>query len=130
MTDSSATDGSTHNGRCVQYKQVRCDRGIDTLVKAVHPPPLLTTVLTLKPPRTLVLYCTPATQWTSLSTLTTCTHSRTCFQGIQEYLQWKRQQPNFDITSPPPLVLSLDQYGVTLPHRWLQWLCSQTPLPS
>ena len=85
----STTDGSPHNGRCVQYKLVRCDRGCDTLVSVVHPPPLLTTVLTLRPPRTLVLYCTPATWWTSLNTLITCTHIKTCFQGIQEYLKEK-----------------------------------------
>ena len=52
----------THNLGVIQDKLVGDDYGGDALIGVLHPSHWLRCILTLGPPRTLVLHSTPATQ--------------------------------------------------------------------
>ena len=67
------TVGFTYNGGRVQNELGWRDRRGNTLAGVLHPSPWLRAVETLRPRRTLVLHCTPATQrkWVSFCALHT-----------------------------------------------------------
>ena len=70
---NAGKSGFTYNGGGVQNELGWRDSGGDTLTGALDPSPWLRAAETLRPPRTLVLHCTPATQrkWVFLCALHT-----------------------------------------------------------